>query len=716
MAAAASGQSITRVSTVSRANADFGCSSEFEACMQRLRSEVDVVIQRHCNEMQHSSRLWAARQSGAWRSADTFSRSSSSVDLCASRREVPGVQPETPKLDPPPSSHTPVHAEPLRRLAKENDRLTISEVLTSDDIDSSVMESSTSSTRCDSRSGTDCLQHVGEDHVETTVIGAQSTDSIIALPLLHRRPSAAWIPSPGEDGQDPPLLKMSSVGLSNNCISSEQNSVCRPQLMRMPTLGLSENNSSSPRSSVSRIHGKNTPSTTPAKKRRSKSALFSPLSKRKLEVLEVETPLFEQIARSRVYESINAVFIALNAIFILWETEKRASLASSGASVSYAQGNDLFFVLASNLFVVIFIVDIILRFLGEGCNSFLFGRERAWNVFDVFVTFTAAVEVLVQWVLFASSSSESSFSLQMHLTKFSMLRIVRLLRVIQTARAVRMVRFIRELRLMVMSLGSSLKPLLWSVVLMLIIMLIFGVFFTDGAVAYCVEHDAMDKEETRLLRQYFGTLWTSTLSLYMSITGGEDWAIIFNALDLLPMEYRQLFLVFVTFATLAVLNVVTAVFVGTAMYRSQHDTEMMIQQELESKDDFVSTLHQVFDEMDADNSGSLTAEEFAQYIGDEKIMAYLRTLEINIDQAHTLFTLLDVDGTGEVDIDEFATGLARLKGGATSIDMAVLKYQVEWIHHNVMQLHMLVSHQVSTPRVSKAHDNARVHRRGLFHS
>jgi hypothetical protein len=172
----------------------------------------------------------------------------------------------------------------------------------------------------------------------------------------------------------------------------------------------------------------------------------------------------------------------------------------------------------------------------------------------------------------------------------------------------------------------------------------------------------------------------------MAMTGGEDWANILHSLDPLPSEYRRLFIVFVTFAILALMNVVTAVFVGTAMQRSQTDRELVIQQELENKDEFVSVLQHVFEELDTNGSGGLSLEEFEQHIEDEKIMAYLRTMEINISQARTLFTLLDVDQGGEVDIDEFASGLLRLKGGATSMDMAILKYQVEWIHHNILHL------------------------------
>merc|ERR1712061_173008 len=119
---------------------------------------------------------------------------------------------------------------------------------------------------------------------------------------------------------------------------------------------------------------------------------------------------------------------------------------------------------------------------------------------------------------------------------------------------------------------------------------------------------------------------------------------------------------------------------------------LIVQQELENKGEFVSLMMQVFHELDTNDSGALSLEEFEKHIDDDKIQAYLKTLEIDVSQVRTLFTLLDVDRTGEVDIDEFVGGCLRLRGGATSMDLAVLKYQVEWIVKKMQSLHKSFEH------------------------
>merc|ERR1712048_700306 len=220
---------------------------------------------------------------------------------------------------------------------------------------------------------------------------------------------------------------------------------------------------------------------------------------------------------------------------------------------------------------------------------------------------------------------------------------------------------------------------------------------TDGAIAYCVRHDAMQAESTRKMREYFGTVAAAIVSLYMAMSGGEDWGNIISTLKPLPIEYTLLFLTFVSFTILALLNVVTAVFVNTAMQRSQNDRELAVQQEMESKAELVGIIQQVFIELDTNGSGALSLEEFEKHIEDEKIMAYLRTREIDIGQVKTLFTLLDVDQTGDVDMEEFVAGVLRLKGGATSMDLAVLTYQVEWILHNVLSMRKLICQSLNVP-------------------
>merc|ERR1719359_2206297 len=86
-------------------------------------------------------------------------------------------------------------------------------------------------------------------------------------------------------------------------------------------------------------------------------------------------------------------------------------------------------------------------------------------------------------------------------------------------------------------------------------------------------------------------------------------------------------------------------------------------------------MRDLFQAVDADQSGSITWDELHSHLSDEAVKAYFSLVQIEISEAEGLFHLLDVDESGEVGIEEFIMGCMRLKGTAKSIDMATLLYE-----------------------------------------
>merc|ERR1719161_1263278 len=76
-------------------------------------------------------------------------------------------------------------------------------------------------------------------------------------------------------------------------------------------------------------------------------------------------------------------------------------------------------------------------------------------------------------------------------------------------------------------------------------------------------------------------------------------------------------------------------------------------------------LNILFQEMDDDNSGSITRNEFLRAITeDEKVMACMEDLGLDDDAA--LFDTLDVDHTGSLNFVEFFQGMMLLSKGGDS--------------------------------------------------
>merc|ERR1712137_1492883 len=167
------------------------------------------------------------------------------------------------------------------------------------------------------------------------------------------------------------------------------------------------------------------------------------------------------------------------------------------------------------------------------------------------------------------------------------------------------------------------------------------------------------------------------------MAGGISWGELYDVLDPLDYVYRLIFLFFISFAIFACMNVVTGVFVETAMNSSKKDREHVIQEVLNAAEQYRMNLAALFVELDTDGSGTISWQEFEDAMSDKRVVSYFKALELDISDARAIFPILDKDHQGVVSINEFFTGCERLKGGAKSLDIAKLLLMSEWMVHNM---------------------------------
>jgi len=383
------------------------------------------------------------------------------------------------------------------------------------------------------------------------------------------------------------------------------------------------------------------------------------------------------------YETISAAVIILNVVFIAWETEVSASRAWTTREKCQLLDQD--FLKVNITFSVLFVLDLALRMLAE--KSYFFQSQEVWfNVFDIVVVISSVLESAVR--LFFPDCLTTSF--RNILSTTSMLRMGRLLRVIKVTRAVRSLLLFRELRVMVSSLCGALVSLMWSTIIFVLTFFVFGVFFTDGVVAFAVEQQQCPpgdlNPECQKLQEFYGSLFNTMASLYWAVSGGQDWGEVLRPLKPLRTEYSIVFYGFITFSMFAMLNVVTSVFVDSTMQRSQNDREYVVQVELQGKKMFIETMEQVFDELDSSGAGHIGMAELEEHMNDPKLIAYFSALSLDIKQVRKLFHLIDADRSGLIDREEFIHGCFNLKGNAKNLDVAILQYESRRIGNLVLQL------------------------------
>uniref|UniRef100_A0A7S2F6P0 EF-hand domain-containing protein n=1 Tax=Alexandrium andersonii TaxID=327968 RepID=A0A7S2F6P0_9DINO len=178
----------------------------------------------------------------------------------------------------------------------------------------------------------------------------------------------------------------------------------------------------------------------------------------------------------------------------------------------------------------------------------------------------------------------------------------------------------------------------------------------------------------------------SMLALFMAMSGGNDWSAYYDALRPLPWPYRCFFLIYISFALFAVVNIVTGVFVDSAMQSNSEDKVITAHEELESKKDYLRAMREIFNEMDEDDTGSISLMEFEKKLSDERVVAYFSAMKLDVSDARKLFLLIDHDHSDEVDIDEFVTGCYKLQGESRSLDVKLMQYELNFVREGVSKI------------------------------
>jgi len=214
-----------------------------------------------------------------------------------------------------------------------------------------------------------------------------------------------------------------------------------------------------------------------------------------------------------------------------------------------------------------------------------------------------------------------------------------------------------------------LKSLFFTLILISFLVFVMGVFVTqlvtDAAKA------EPDNVALRSSLDMFGTLDMACLVLFQCLTNGVDWG---EALQPL-MEHISptigiVFCMYISFGVLCMLNVVTGIFVESACNSSAEEKDF----------NMVSRLQNFLCHT---SDGVLTWEEFEAHLFDPEIQLYFETVDLDVSEAQGLFRLLDAENNGTVEAEEFVMGCLRLRGWAKAVDLATLMYENRRWHKRI---------------------------------
>ncbi|CEL99129.1 unnamed protein product [Vitrella brassicaformis CCMP3155] len=333
---------------------------------------------------------------------------------------------------------------------------------------------------------------------------------------------------------------------------------------------------------------------------------------------------------------------------------------------------------------MVFLVELLLRLYAYGLLFF----RGAFNWFDFVLVVVSVVDDiafgLFGEVIYGSAQTADTQG-GPKLRAFSVLRVVRLIRVV---RVLRVLKLFRQLQLLVKGLIKGITALFWVMLLLCLFIFICAVFTTQ---MYGIERPENEVDEIDwqggdedssyiVSRFYFGGVGESAYSLFQIMTL-EAWASSMAR----PMERAYprawiFFVVYICFTTLAILNLVTGIFVEQTMLVAREEADFHHFQHLQ----IVRELHQLFVEADKNQDGTVTREELLELVEEDEVADRLCNIGLTQKQLDACFDLVDENNDGIVNIDEFVKGVLSLKADATKFDLQRVNAVTSRIHR---QLH-----------------------------
>lgn len=365
----------------------------------------------------------------------------------------------------------------------------------------------------------------------------------------------------------------------------------------------------------------------------------------------------KRIVKNPCFDYIVGVLVVVNSVMIGVQVDVVARRGLKEVPVGFR--------ICETCFAIVFTVELSLRIVTYW-GRFLKTQStwNHWNIFDCLVVGLQVIEEICTAAVF-------KYSTESPMLNFSVFRVLRLLRFVRIIRLVRVLRSFDDLRVLVTSITRSWRPLCWTVILLVLNIYLVAVYFTqlvhDNKPKETAAEGTAEQKREADLQHHFGSLSMSCLSLFQAITGGKDWDdLTYPLMDLISPFAVLAFSCYILFTVIAMMNVVTGVFVESAIKSAKEDKDTFM----------INNMREVFRSANGGITGVMTWETFERQLDKPMMQAYFRNIDVDPSEAKGLFQLLDLDGSGFIDCEEFLSGCIRLRGPAKALDMALLMHEV----------------------------------------
>lgn len=366
---------------------------------------------------------------------------------------------------------------------------------------------------------------------------------------------------------------------------------------------------------------------------------------------------FSAFVKSDTFDYVMGFFIVLNTVFLGVQADQKVKALLHNQEESQA------IILTNNYietcFCAVFLLELISRLIAFRLRFWC----SLWNLFDLIVVSSALVEEFLKY-------SSDGDTVAGRIGVFRMMRIMKLLR---TIRIIRVIRAFRELRIIIMSIGQCMKPLLWTLMLLVVLQYVMSILILTE-----ISNDDDSFNNTVMgnsRRKHFNGLMRSLVTIFQCTTGGILWEEMASALEDIQPFTVAFWVLYIGFVSFAICNMLTGILVDQAIKSAQDDGRNVMLEQKDQIHHMTSKIRQRFYEADVFQRGILSREMVEKVVKEPDVIRFLKSNDIDVRDMMTFFDL--IGGTGSIQmkyVNDFIHGLFRLKGVAKCVDVEALTY------------------------------------------
>mmetsp|Transcript_36047 Transcript_36047/g.81456 ORF Transcript_36047/g.81456 Transcript_36047/m.81456 type:complete len:237 (+) Transcript_36047:2-712(+) len=221
---------------------------------------------------------------------------------------------------------------------------------------------------------------------------------------------------------------------------------------------------------------------------------------------------------------------------------------------------------------------------------------------------------------------------------------------------------------------NSLITLVWTLVIVFVLLYVFAILGmelvrTDPNAGAAYNDSAQEN---------FGDLLSAMLTLLQGLTL-DSVGTVYRPLVLEKPELSLYFIAFILIVSIALMNLVTALMVESALEQASQDRAALKREEAIRRKAMIGKLQLIFERLDQDGSGQLDLEEMRGAPAD--VQDLLQEVAQTSDSSELLdiFYTLDYKGTSSVGVRDFCEGLMRLQDGKPLEVYCIMKQCTEML-------------------------------------